>query len=116
MKVAAGQPATLAVWVRDDMVRKRGGGGGGDESRRREPILGVVWSKYRGPGHVTFQALTPKLDEGGKATTTATFSEPGDYTLRVLAWDASGGPARGIMAVGFQCCWTNGYVNVKVDK
>jgi hypothetical protein len=113
MKSAAGQPATIAVWVKDDLVRKRGGGGG-DESRRREPVLGVVWSKYRGPGNVTFRDLEPNLDEGGKATTTATFSEPGDYTLRVLAWDASGGSARGVMAVGFQCCWTNGYLNVNV--
>jgi len=49
----------------------------------------------------------------GKATTTATFSEAGDYVLRVLAWDASGaqGPT---MAGGFQCCWTNGYVRVDV--
>ena len=67
-----------------------------------------------GPGHVTFKDLEPALDEAGKATTTATFSEPGEYTLRVLAWDTSGRPSRGIMAVGFQCCWTNGFVKVTV--
>jgi hypothetical protein len=112
MKVRASEPATLTVLVKDDMVRKRGQGG---ESQRSEPVLGVIWSKYRGPGPVTFKELEPALDEAGKATTTATFREPGEYTLRVLAWDSSGRPARGIMAVGFQCCWTNGYIKVTVQ-
>ncbi len=46
-------------------------------------------------------------------TTTATFSEPGEYVLRVLAWDDSGSQAA-VMAGGFFCCWTNGYVTVQV--
>jgi len=111
MKVGVAEPVALTVLVKDDMVRKRGQGG---ESPRKEPALGVIWSKYRGPGHVTFKEVEPTLDEAGKATTTATFREPGEYTLRVLAWDTSGRPSRGIMAVGFQCCWTNGFVNITV--
>ena len=47
------------------------------------------------------------------AVTTATFSEPGEYVLRVLAWDDSGNQAA-VMAGGFFCCWTNGYVTVQV--
>jgi len=43
-----------------------------------------------------------------------TFQAPGEYVLRVLAWDNSGGPGP-VMATGFQCCWTNGYVNVSVS-
>jgi hypothetical protein len=73
-----------------------------------------VWSKYGGPGDVTFSNATPAVDETGQATTTATFSEPGEYVLRVLAWDDSGGQSA-IMAGGFFCCWTNGYVTVQVD-
>jgi hypothetical protein len=107
VNVALPNPASLDVWVTDDGVRKR------ENEGRGGPGLGVAWSKYRGPGQVTFRETAPKIGEGGKATTTATFSEAGQYTLRVLAWDASGnqGP---VMAVGFQCCWTNGYVNVTV--
>ena len=45
--------------------------------------------------------------------TQATFSAPGEYTLRVLAWDESGAQ-RAVMAGGFFCCWTNGYVTVDV--
>jgi hypothetical protein len=105
--------ATLTAWVTDDRVRKRGQGGG--EQRQRGPDLGVVWSPYRGPGKVTFSEVAPKIDQTtGKTTTTASFSAPGDYVLRLLAWDSSGGPANGIMAVGFQCCWTNGYMRVTV--
>lgn len=106
----AGVPAALAVWVADDMVRKPRE----QDQRRREPELGIVWSKFRGPGGVSFVETTPAIDASGQAQTLATFSAPGEYVLRVLAWDTSGPPARGVMAVGFQCCWTNGYVKVTV--
>jgi hypothetical protein len=100
------QPAVLALWAIDDGIRKR------ESEGRAAPALGVVWSKFRGPGAVTFEAAAPKI-EGGKAITSASFSDPGEYVLRALVWDASGsqGP---IMAGGFQCCWTNGYVHVDV--
>ena len=42
-----------------------------------------MWSKYRGSGAVTFNAAEPKLQDG-KATTTATFGDPGEYVLRVI--------------------------------
>jgi len=44
-----------------------------------------------------------------RAETTATFSEPGLYTLRVVGNDASGDGGG-----GFQCCWTNPLVKVTV--
>ena len=49
---------------------------------------------------------------GGQSTMTATFTEPGEYTLRVRAdnWSAHDS------SPGDQCCWTNGYVNVKVTR
>ena len=114
--VAATFPdATITVWATDDMIRKM------REQQRepdadaedRAPGFGVAWSKYRGPGTVTFGETEPEIDEMGKAVTTATFSEPGEYVLRVLAWDDTGGQAF-VMAVGFQCCWTNGYLTVDV--
>ena len=45
----------------------------------------------------------------GKATTTATFSEPGEYVLYLVANDWTGKGGR-----GFQCCWTNAFVKVSV--
>jgi len=107
LKASLGQPATLNVWVTDDMVQRSGGGG------RPGQLVGVTWSKFRGPGAVTFAETEPKLDGSGKATTTVSFGAPGEYMLRVLAWDSSGGQGP-IMAGGFQCCWTNGFVNVTV--
>jgi hypothetical protein len=104
--VMPGQPATLTVWATDDNVRKR------EAEGRAGPAVGVIWSKYRGQGTVTFDPADPKIQDG-KATTTASFGSPGEYVLRVLAWDASGSQGT-IMAGGFQCCWTNGYVRINV--
>ena len=100
-------PVEIPVWVTDDGVRKR-------RTADRPPRLGLVWSKYRGPGGVTIDETEPVVDERGRAVTTATFESPGDYVLRLLVWDDSGGQGT-IMAGGFFCCWTNGYVNVHVE-
>ncbi len=95
-------PVTLDVWATDDF-----------KSRSRTPRgekLTITWAKYRGPGTVTFAQVKPKVDEAtGRASTTATFSAPGDYTLRAVANDYSGDGGG-----GFQCCWTNGLVKVTV--
>jgi hypothetical protein len=107
LEVTMPAAATLNVWVTDDRITRAQG------SQARGAGLGVVWSKYRGPGNVAFSNFAPVIDKSGKATTTATFSAPGEYVLRVLAWDDSGGQGL-VMAGGFQCCWTNGYVNVSV--
>jgi hypothetical protein len=66
---------------------------------------------FRGPGAVKFENQKPKVavDEGGKATTTATFSAPGEYILRVQGNDSTGEGGG-----GFQCCWTNAHVAVSV--
>ncbi len=108
-------PVTLTVWAADDAKVLEG-------SRRAPtgPPLTVTWCKYRGPGNVTFAKEKPALEKvefqapagakvSGKFTTTATFSAPGDYILRVVANDWSGDGGR-----GFQCCWTNAMVKVSV--
>ena len=105
----ASDSVPLAVWITDDLVLRSSG----NYPLTREPRLGVVWSKFRGPGEVTFSEVEPALDESGKAVTAASFDAPGEYVLRILAWDDSG-PQLTTMAVGFQCCWTNGYVDVSV--
>lgn len=106
LTATVGEPTTIAVWSTDDGVRK-------SRATSRPARSGVVWSKYRGAGKVSFSSSTPAI-EGGKAVTTATFGAPGEYVLRVLGWDDSGGQSA-VMAGGFFCCWTNGFVTVQVD-
>ena len=67
--------------------------------------LRVLWSKYRGPGGVTFDAADAAVADG-RAHATARFDRPGEYILRAKAIE-------GPRPFGF-CCWTNGYVRVTV--
>ena len=73
---------------------------------------------YRGPAAVAFSADKPQVEKvngsapfNGKAATTVTFSEAGDYMLHVVANDFSGEGGG-----GFQCCWSSGIVKVAVQK
>jgi hypothetical protein len=109
-------PASFDLWVSDD--GKYTSGSNAPPSSARSPAQ-VRWSKYRGPGAVTFDKARPELEriqsEGspaafmGKATATAKFSEPGDYMLHVTANDYSGDGGG-----GFGCCWTTALVKVAV--
>jgi hypothetical protein len=104
MKASTSAPLPLTVWASDDGVRA-------PEARRPARPVTVSWSKYRGPGAVTFENAAPAVDEkAGTATTTARFSAPGDYTLRLQANDATGDGGG-----GFQCCWTTAHVKVTVQ-
>ena len=107
-RAVVSEPAPIAVWATDDGVRKA-------RAAERPTRFGLVWSKYRGPGGVAFDATEPETGAGGRAVTTVTFDAPGRYVLRLLAWDDSGGQSA-IMAGGFFCCWTNGYVTVDVEE
>jgi hypothetical protein len=75
----------------------------------KQPPVTLFVSKHRGPGTVTFSEARPRREPDGKFTTTATFSAPGDYILRVQANDRSGDGGG-----GFQCCWTNAHVKVTI--
>ena len=104
------KPLPLTVWVADDAKTFPGA------LSPKGPPVTVTWNKFRGPGVVTFANNAPPVEKtagaaafSGKATTSATFSEPGEYVLRVVANDWSGDGGR-----GFQCCWTNGQVKVSV--
>ena len=90
-----GTPLKLDVWVTDD----------GLGTGRDEPELTVAWKKFRGEGAVMFGEESVPVEDG-RASTTATFADPGDYVLLVLASDGS--------RQSNQCCWTNGYVRVGV--
>lgn len=114
-------PVALTTWITDEgpkvNVPETPPPG---QTRRRDssgfpiqppPPLSITWSKYRGPGTVTFENAKPPIDNanGGKATTSAAFSAPGEYLLRAQLNDQSGQGGG-----GFQCCWTNAHVAVAV--
>jgi hypothetical protein len=93
--------ATLTVSATDDGLPKR----------RGEPVgLTVFWTKFRGPGSVQFSEPQASL-VNGKAATSATFSEPGDYVLQAVVDDGSGESAGNF---GYHCCWTNTQVTLAV--
>jgi hypothetical protein len=68
--------------------------------------LHVEWSKYRGPGRVTFVPADEPVTDG-KATTKATFGAPGEYVILSVADDGS-------RVQGYHCCWTNAPLKVTV--
>jgi hypothetical protein len=107
------EPLTIELWLADDAKSTF-------SVRLPGPPVSVTWSKFRGPGEVKFSSARPAVEKAefkppdpavfsGTATTTAKFSEPGEYILRVVANDWSGDGGR-----GFQCCWTNAQVKVTV--
>ena len=113
---ALDSPLALSVWVADDAKTPPGTPA---RAAKATPVT-VAWTKFRGPGEVTFANERPAVEKtdwnppppavfAGSATTSVAFSEPGEYVLRVVANDVSGDGGR-----GFQCCWTNAFVNVSV--
>ena len=110
-------PFPITVWLADDL--KYTSGTSAPPSAARQPVT-VSFSKYRGPGGVTFDKAKPAPEKlaasegaggayNGKATTTAKFSEPGDYLIHVIANDYSGDGGG-----GFGCCWSTALLKVSV--
>src|SRR5260370_26230588 len=117
LSASVGKALALSVSVSDDAVMPLIGSTGMDQPKT--PPVTVTWSKFRGPGVVTFTDAKPAVElakagaggsgVSGTATTSATFSEPGEYVLLVVANDWSG-----VGGHGYQCCWTNAQVKVSV--
>jgi hypothetical protein len=108
LTVQAGKPLTVNVWASDD---GKAVGSIARNGRANSPVT-LTWFKHQGPGDVTFSQKAPRAGADGIATTTATFSAPGEYLLRIRANDASG-----IAGAGHaQCCWSNGFVRVVVTR
>jgi hypothetical protein len=107
-------PFPITLWASDD---EKYTSGTNAPLRNPPPPVRLLWSKYRGPGTVTFDKASPaveKLPGGdgpfyGKSTATAKFSAPGDYVLHVTANDSSGDGGG-----GFVCCWTTAMMKVTV--
>jgi hypothetical protein len=103
------RPLALDAWVTDDGLppppRRDGKPGGRGVPSRNPQGLALSWQVHRGSGTVSFSDQSPAVEEG-KARTTVTFSEPGDYMLHLLAVDSR---------TATRCCWTNAYVKVTVE-
>ena len=111
LQASVSAPLTLPVWASDDgrgaTTSSRAAGAG----RGAGPQVSLAFFKHQGPGKVTFNPATGRAAAAGaQVTTSVSFSEPGDYVLRVRANDASGVANAGHA----QCCWTNGFVKVIV--
>lgn len=110
VSATAGEPVEISIWTSDVVptihVRER------SNPRFRRPPLAVRWHTLRGPGTVEFDEAEQEFDESAEQnpTVTATFSEPGEYILRVEALDSTGEGGS-----GFQCCWTSVHVRVNVS-
>jgi hypothetical protein len=114
--VAKGAPLTLPVWADDD---GKFANATMAPPRNLPTPVELVWSKYRGPGAVTFEKAAPvweilaggpiNVPFRGKTTVTARFSEPGAYVLHVTANDFSGEGGAGEL-----CCWSTALVRVHV--
>lgn len=114
-----GVPMPLALWVEDDALYASGTNA--PLGSRVPPVVDLTVAKYRGPGTVTVDRSIEKVEIlkggkpmepfAGKASTTVTFSEAGDYLLHVTVNDYSekGGGATG-------CCWTTALVKVAVKS
>ncbi len=96
VSVTQGVPLPLSVSVR--------------EASDRPSQWWVGWFKHQGPGDVRFgpqDLVASPTRVITQASTTAIFTEPGSYFLRVQAIE-------NINSFERHCCWTNGYLEVIV--
>jgi len=104
LTVSVETPIELTVWATDDGSHREGG---------TKVAPGIAWTKYQGPGNITFSDV--ETTEAGEiadllATTTATFDQVGEYLLRVQVHNF-GAPDS---SPPDYCCWTNVLVPVTV--
>jgi len=115
-RASVSSPLSLTVFVADDAKYASGTMA---LPRTPPPPVRLAWSKYRGPGTVTFEPAATAMETvaggginvpfRGKETTRVKFSEPGEYALHVTAMDYSGEGGGGEV-----CCWTAALVRVSV--
>lgn len=112
VQAKVGTPLEMSVWLTDDAVHEKE-----PITIKREvrPAMNATWYKHSGPLNAAVEFNPPKqpiAESAGKATTMATFKEPGEYVVRVRG-DTFGNVDS---TAADQCCWTNGYVKVRVSK
>ncbi|HAJ76290.1 MAG TPA: hypothetical protein DCM64_07525 [Gammaproteobacteria bacterium] len=117
VNASVGTPVTLSAFVRDNGERA-----GYDLDSNYFPV-GTEWILHQGPAMArpefepqsTLGRNRVQAGEGGdsdwtEVTTQATFSEPGEYVVRLRVDNFAAPDSR----FDNQCCWTNGYIPVTV--
>ena len=109
VRASVGTPVALSALIQDR--GERAPYAGELEGKTVFPV-NATWILHQGPAAVVFSTETEKIEsEGwGVATTQATFSQPGEYVIRLRA-DNFGAPDS---KFDNQCCWSNAYVPVTV--
>lgn len=101
-----GEPMLLTIWGEEISVRAS------NDQVNTNVYLTATWFKHQGPaGDVMFEPGRIKIEDGsGRATTSVTFTTPGEYVLRARVdnWNANDSSG------GDQCCWTNAFVPITV--
>jgi hypothetical protein len=112
---AVGENVAIKYWISDDGNDEPPTGGSaaapppaGANAPPRRPRVSTTLTKYRGPGEIKFADSTPAIEKD-MVNTTATFSLPGEYIIRVEGNDSSG-----VGGGGFQCCWTTAYIKAVI--
>jgi hypothetical protein len=103
LSARVGQPLTLWVYGEDRGER--------DDAEMTE--VNATWIKHQGPvgENVTFEPRTLRTPVGGgELTTTATFTQPGEYVVRVRVDNFTTSDS----SFADQCCWSNGYYRIRV--
>ena len=106
---SVGTPVTLSAFVQD-----RGEREGYDTESSLFPVT-ATWIRHQGPGEVQLTPVREEIDGAagwGEATTLATFTEPGEYVIRMRVDNFTAPDSR----FGNQCCWSNAYVPVTVTN
>jgi len=106
---SVGTPVTLSAFVQD-----RGEREGYDTESSLFPVT-ATWIRHQGPGEVQLTPVREEIDGAagwGEATTLATFTEPGEYVIRIRVDNFTAPDSR----FGNQCCWSNAYVPVTVTN
>jgi hypothetical protein len=96
VRARVGQPVSLSVFIEHPF----------------EEEMWAGWVKYQGPGQVTFSQPEQEVaisGQRGVATTSATFSEPGEYQVLFQSLDQTAN-------FEFHCCWTNAYLRINVTN
>ena len=91
IEASVGEPLTLRAWIEHE-----------------EPEIWVGWAHHSGAGSVSFDNREYDFrPDSGPAEVQASFSEPGEYVIRMQTIDS-------IAAFEFYCCHTNAWFHVTV--
>jgi hypothetical protein len=113
---AVGENVAIKYWITDDgneepptaAAAARAAAGRAAMPRAAPPARQHDADEVSRPGEIKFADNTPAIEKD-MVNTTATFSLPGEYIIRIEGNDSSG-----VGGGGFQCCWTTAYIKVNV--